>query len=877
VAYDSDSNRLILFGGSPTLGGGLNDLWVLVGADGTEGTPQWLQLATINTPAPRKAHAAAYDAANNRLIVYGGCLGLCTPIDDGVYVLSNANGLGGTPIWEKLNPGGPAPPVRNGHTAVYDPSSNRLIVHGGANCCGGRFADTWVLTNANGLGGPPAWEPLFPASLPPVRVGHSAVYDPSSNRMIVMGGASGGSFAGGYLDDVWVLANANGLGGQPEWTQLAPGGTPPASRAQHAAVYDAATNRMIVFGGSRTSSGGNAEFLDDVWILNNANGLGGPQAWSRSSASAGPSARTGAHAVYHPSTQRLVVFGGANLISPLVDTWVLAGATENGPPPQLPTPMPRATPLPAPPLLRPGDVIVVDTSAFGGTGGIIRVDPVTGAQAPISGGGNFVKPSGVVVAPSGDIYVADVDAFGGSGGVIRVDPRTGAQTPISAGGRFVEPFGIALSPEGDLLVADAASFGDNTGAIIRVDPSTGAQTEISWGGRFVDPVAVATGANGTVFVADFNAPEAGGVFRIDVATGAQTPLAGAEPLQPTGIAVGPHGEILVADSFERTSACLIGCGGVFRIDPVTGARSRVSTGGNFARPRALVVDASGLILVVDGLALGGGAVIRVDPVSGAQAPLASGGYFVSPTGIAIVPDARLLPGGPPATSTGPQAPGSAALLPVGVGFALRADLPTLTWAATPASSGPRIARWSAEGLTILPRGDAPLPPDATTFRDESAPADLARCYAVFSATEGTVTDLSDVLCLIPSSAPSAEAPGQFSLQSRGPGAASLTWGGPPWQTAFRLDVLSLDASVVRTQMLVNAERATVDELADTPTCYRLEVLSGSDVLGTTDLLCIIPTGAILTASRGAIQSLRDADPIVMQVLGAAERLRLTSR
>jgi hypothetical protein len=46
----------------------------------------------------------------------------------------------------------------------------------------------------------------------------------------------------------------------------------------------------------------------------------------------------------------------------------------------------------------------------------------------------------------GDILIADQGAFGGGGGVIRVDPTTGIQTTVSSGGSFVNPFGIAIAP-----------------------------------------------------------------------------------------------------------------------------------------------------------------------------------------------------------------------------------------------------------------------------------------------------------------------------------------------------------------------------------------------------------------------------------------------
>ena len=94
----------------------------------------------------------------------------------------------------------------------------------------------------------PAWIQLSPTpdptyGAPGVRLAHTAVYNPTTNRMIVFGGQAGPS--GGLLNDVWVLSNADGTGGTPAWIKLnASGG--PGARMLHQAVYDAANNRMIV-------------------------------------------------------------------------------------------------------------------------------------------------------------------------------------------------------------------------------------------------------------------------------------------------------------------------------------------------------------------------------------------------------------------------------------------------------------------------------------------------------------------------------------------------------------------------------------------------------------------------------------------------------
>ena len=64
--------------------------------------------------------------------------------------------------------------------------------------------------------------------------------------------------------------------------------------------------------------------------------------------------------------------------------------------------------------------------------------------------------SGVLLRP-GDIIVADRSAFGGQGGIIHVDPNSGVQTIVSSGGDFDDPWGVAVERSGQILVADQSS------------------------------------------------------------------------------------------------------------------------------------------------------------------------------------------------------------------------------------------------------------------------------------------------------------------------------------------------------------------------------------------------------------------------------------
>src|SRR5439155_5814466 len=136
----------------------------------------------------------------------------------------------------------------------------------------GGLSDVWVLSHANGLGGTPTWTKLLPSGGPPSGVyGSSAAYDPANNIMTVFAGINRANTAA--TNGVWTLSHANGVGGSPQWTNIVTNGAAgsPAKHESPTAVYDVANNRMIIFGGGALP--GTASF-NDVWVLANSNGLG---------------------------------------------------------------------------------------------------------------------------------------------------------------------------------------------------------------------------------------------------------------------------------------------------------------------------------------------------------------------------------------------------------------------------------------------------------------------------------------------------------------------------------------------------------------------------------------------------------------------------
>jgi hypothetical protein len=379
-----------------------------------------------------------------------------------VWVLHNASQTGSAAVWEQLQPSGQAPPIRETHVAAYDQATNRLVIHGGWP----GLSDAWVLTNANGLGGTPEWLPL-PAA-PVVRASAASAYDADHHRLIVFGGADVNYYTiNAWLNDVWILIDADGVG-SPTWEQLHPTGTAPTPRAGAATAYDPASNRMIVFGGSDVNGS-----LNDLWILTNANGMGGAPEWIPVSTASSPSKRTTTMA-YDAGAKRAIVVGGGLDSPPLSsEVWVLDNADGT-------TGAPRW----------------VVASALGAA--------YDGNLTPVvysSSMGRLVVALGVLGNGSGyrnDVWLCDVGAAGGQAEVqVHVPPAV----VVEATG----PAGTAVSY--------AASATDSSGAAVSVSCTPASGSVFAVGTTIVTCTAVDGVGSGTfgITVQDMTPPALAGI------------------------------------------------------------------------------------------------------------------------------------------------------------------------------------------------------------------------------------------------------------------------------------------------------------------------------------------------------------------------------
>ncbi|MBN1660560.1 MAG: hypothetical protein JXA93_19340, partial [Anaerolineae bacterium] len=242
----------------------------------------------------------AYDVTTARLILFGGSNG--HQFFNDVWALDVTTF--GSESWTKLNPSGPWPPPRAWHTAVYDHYNQRMIVYGG-HSYHYNFDDAWILDLTPGA---ESWSQLQPGGEAiGARRFHSAVYDEARQQMVVFGGNRGGQL----LNDTWALDLSTP--GNESWSQWAVGGSVPAARVQHTALYEEDSDIMVVFGGLSA-----AGLHNDTWLLNL-----GTQQWAQAPLAGPPPARRG-HAIgYQEVTDRMYLFGGLGSGGFLNDVWEL--------------------------------------------------------------------------------------------------------------------------------------------------------------------------------------------------------------------------------------------------------------------------------------------------------------------------------------------------------------------------------------------------------------------------------------------------------------------------------------------------------------------------------------------------------------------------
>ena len=298
AVYDSESDILLYF----DEGDGRHDLMTTWAFDFTLGS--WTKLSSSGFV--RQAASVAYDRESDRIVLFGGnnyfkngTLGYDHSTDTWAYDYNSDTWTNMT-----LTMSGVSPPARAWVDMTYDVESDRIILFGGREVLRVdpiysdhqviNRNDTWAYDYNNNV-----WEEMTPGENPKTGWGYGITYDVESDRVILHGGMNDDfshneTWAYDYNTDNWtkMITSVN-----------------PGPREVFSMAYNVITDQCILFGGLNyggyLAKTGSWEPFDDMWVYdcNNNN-------WTELHLSNFPKARAGHEMVYNTKEDLLVLMGG---------------------------------------------------------------------------------------------------------------------------------------------------------------------------------------------------------------------------------------------------------------------------------------------------------------------------------------------------------------------------------------------------------------------------------------------------------------------------------------------------------------------------------------------------------------------------------------
>ena len=253
----------------------------------------WVELHPTVQPSNRTFASLVFDPTAGDTVLFGGmpawpwCSGACSPLND-TWTYQGGN-------WTRLNLTN-APPPSEGAVMTFDSTDGYLLLFDGVNHpFTWKFSDgSW--TNLTWSAGPG----------PSQRYGATLVDDPRDGSVLLFGGSSWGPNGCGpcyppqEFNDTWSFSA--GI-----WENLTPSlAASPSPRDSAVAGYDAVDGYVVLFGGFRTSAGGNGP--SDAWTFS-------ADHWNPVNRSAGlpwPNIQYDAVTAFDEAKESLVVYGGVS-------------------------------------------------------------------------------------------------------------------------------------------------------------------------------------------------------------------------------------------------------------------------------------------------------------------------------------------------------------------------------------------------------------------------------------------------------------------------------------------------------------------------------------------------------------------------------------
>jgi MYXO-CTERM domain-containing protein len=218
---------------------------------------EWTNRTTTDArPAARSGAAMVFDSQRNKVILFGGRAGSGYNYQD-TWEWDPTSG-----IWTDVTASGSRPSARSQHAMVYQKSTGTILLYGGGRSdstssdgsgISVSFGDTWEWDPVART-----WAQRQPTDSPPGRYDLGLVWDSSRNKAVLFGGMQkdAAGVDGNPTQDTWEWDPATGT-----WTERTSQGTKPSPRYAHAMAFAGGINKAIVFGGWDIGTGGSLNDL----------------------------------------------------------------------------------------------------------------------------------------------------------------------------------------------------------------------------------------------------------------------------------------------------------------------------------------------------------------------------------------------------------------------------------------------------------------------------------------------------------------------------------------------------------------------------------------------------------------------------------------
>ena len=231
----------------------------------------------------------------------------------------------------------------------------------------------------------------------------------------------------------------------------------------------------------------------------------------------------------------------------------------------------------------------------------------------------FYYPADVAYGTSGEVYVADSHnhgirlVFGGQVSVLAGQGKAGYADGAASQARFKYPGGLAVGASGEIYVADTSNhlirkIQNGKVSTVAGTGNAGYTDGFASAARFHSPAGLAVGPSGELYVADTNNHRVRMIFSGKVSTLAGTGSAGyqdgatatARFNGPADVEVGPKGAVYVADMYNhRVRKINNGLVSTVAGSGTAGLINGSASSARLYRPSGLTVGAGGEIYLAD--------------------------------------------------------------------------------------------------------------------------------------------------------------------------------------------------------------------------------------------------------------------------------------